>query len=250
MTAFPFAPSHGKRAEPSKGHRDIVVRLLERQGYRELAAAHVFAAGLRFAPTLDDKMLLAEQITEELEHFEAASDLYSELEAGDLLEKVEGRLAELPSPGSWMETAVVQFLFDRAGKFQLREYRDCSWRPYSEIVGKILAEEEEHGAVGEAVLKDLCGANPLATTLAQECFDRWLRISLLSFGRPGTPGDRRAVELGLKARPSAEIMRDYLADLEPTMAACGLRFPSREALGLEVPVDVPLGRPPATEARR
>lgn len=223
--------------------RAIVARLLERQGYRELAAAHVFGASLRLAPSLDDKMLLAEQVREELEHFEAVAALYEDVRAGDLLSAVEERAADLPVPGSWLEVAVCQFLFDRAGKFQIQEYRSSSYAPYAEIIGKILVDEENHGAAGEATVRDLCQADhpdPAFRPLAQVHFERWLRTSLLSFGRPGTSNDQRAVELGLKARPAADVIRDYLRDLQPAMEACGLRFPSRERLGLDLPDDVPI----------
>lgn len=221
----------------------IVVQLLESQGYRELAAAQVFGASLRFAPSLDDKMLLADQLREELEHFEAVAALYEDVRAGDLLSAVEKRAADVPVPGSWLEVAVCQFLFDRAGKFQIQEYRSSSYAPYAEIVRKILADEESHGAAGEAALRDLCQADhpdPASRALAQEHFERWLRTSLLSFGRPGTPNDQRAVELGLKARPAADVIRDYLRDLQPAMEACGLSFPSRERLGLDLPDDAPI----------
>lgn len=223
----------------------IVAQLLVSQGYRELAAAYVFGASLRLAPSLDDKMLLADQVREELEHFEAVAALYEDVRAGDLLSAVGERAADVPLPGSWIEVAVCQFLFDRAGKFQIQEYRSSSYAPYAEIVGTILADEEGHGAAGEATVRDLCQADhpdPAFRPLAQVHFERWLRTSLLSFGRPGTPNDRRAVELGFKARPAADVIRDYLRDLQPAMKACGLRFPSRESLGLDLPDDVPIHR--------
>jgi hypothetical protein len=43
------------------------------------------------------------------------------------------------------------------------------------------------------------------------------------------------VELGLKARDSADVIREYLMDLVPTMAVCGLRFPALGSLGVAVP---------------
>ena len=57
---------------------------------------------------------------------------------------------------------------------------------------------------------------------AQAAFERWLAVALLSFGRPGGDGNRLAIEAGLKTRDSAEIRRDFLADVEPIARAAGL----------------------------
>ena len=43
----------------------------------------------------------------------------------------------------FFELAMAQFLFDRGGFWQLREYEECSFEPYRRIVGKILKEEED-----------------------------------------------------------------------------------------------------------
>lgn len=221
----------------------IVAQLLETQGCGELATAQVFGASLRFAPSLDDKVLLADQAREKLEHFEALAALYEDMGAGDLLSAVEPRAADVPVPASWLEVVVFQFLFDRAGKFQIQECRSSSCAPYAEVVRRILADEEFHGAAGEAILRDLCQADhpdPALRPLAQTHLERWLRASLLSFGGSDSPNDRRAVELGLKARPAADVLREYLRDLQPALEACALRFPSRERLGLDLPDDVPI----------
>ena len=45
------------------------MRVLEQQGYRELVSAHLFAAGLPLAPTIDDKHMLAEHARDGLRRF-------------------------------------------------------------------------------------------------------------------------------------------------------------------------------------
>ncbi|MBI4509875.1 MAG: phenylacetate-CoA oxygenase subunit PaaI [Deltaproteobacteria bacterium] len=232
--ALPFGLIH-RASDLSREECDLVRKLLESQGYRELAAAHAFGAGLPLAPTLDDKLLLADEILEELGHFEAAAALHAELECGDLLLAIDGRIRVVPIPSSWLEVAIVRFLFDRAEKFQLREYRSSRFTPLARMVERILPDEESHGAAGEALLRELCCAERGNTALAQACFLKWLRISLMSFGRPGSARGLRAVALGLKARDSADVMREFLCDLLPTMSACGLRFPPERAIELDLP---------------
>ena len=49
-----------------------------------------------------------------------------------------------------------------------------------------------------------------------------------------------AVEHDLKSRQSDEVMREYLEDINPTMRAVGLKFPSPERIGVELPNGVDL----------
>ena len=45
---------------------------------------------------------------------------------------------------SWFELAMAQFLFDRGGFWQLKEYEQCSFLPYRDVIGKIIDEEAAH----------------------------------------------------------------------------------------------------------
>ncbi len=233
------------RAQDDPKYLNMVRQLLESQAYREIMAAHLFAYALRFVPELKYKKLVTSQIVEELEHYEETVRLYREL-GGDLEVLVANRLAtgerHVPLAESWLELAMAQFLFDRAGKFQILLYRSCSYAPYARIVGKILEEEEEHEGFGEGVVKELC-KDEKNRPIAQMLFEKWLKVSLQSFGRPDSPANRYCMEVGLKARGSGEVMQDYLNDIKPTMAACALKFPSRDRFGVELPKDVNLDLP-------
>lgn len=228
-------------------YRKLVLQLLESQAYRELIAAECFAAAIQYVPILQYKKLIAEHVAEELEHYEKTVELYREL-GGDLEAIIHRKFQRnpklRPTIKSWLELAVVQFLFDRAGEFHLSEYKTCNYLPYQRVIAKILEEEEGHESFGEQVLRDLC-RNPNVRKEAQRHFNRWLGISLLSFGRPGTPGNRYAIEVGVKRRDSGEVMQDYLNDIKPTMAACRLKFPSLKALGIVAPKNIDLALPKA-----
>jgi hypothetical protein len=71
-------------------------------------------------------------------------------------------------------------------------------------------------------------------------FEKWLTVALLSFGRPGTEGNRFAIDAGLKTRDSGKVMEDFINDIKPTMKACGLHFPKREKIGIEMPDEIDL----------
>jgi 1,2-phenylacetyl-CoA epoxidase catalytic subunit len=138
---------------------------------------------------------------------------------------------------SWMELAMAQFLYDRGGFWQLKEYEECSFVPYRGVIQKIVKEEEGHQGLGEKIVVDYCRSGQ-HDDVKQALFEKWLRIGLLSFGRPGTGGNRFAIEQGLKKRDSGECMKDFVADIRPAVKAAGLSFPDPARLQLELPGDI------------
>jgi 1,2-phenylacetyl-CoA epoxidase catalytic subunit len=227
------------RAEDmSPEYRQMVVQLMESQAYRELAAAHMFGYGLRFVP---DKWLrfMVWHIREEAEHYEAVAKMYREFTGEEVEPVVRKRLLGKPVPmaESWMELAMAQFLYDRGGFWQLKEYEECSFVPYRGVIQKIVKEEEGHQGLGEKIVVDYCRSGQ-HDDVKQALFEKWLRIGLLSFGRPGTGGNRFAIEQGLKKRDSGECMKDFVADIRPAVKAAGLSFPDPARLQLELPGDI------------
>jgi ring-1,2-phenylacetyl-CoA epoxidase subunit PaaA len=218
---------------PSKEYRAMLSQLIESQAYRELMAAQLFGHAMKHVPGVKNKMMISEHLTEELEHYECTVFLYEGL-GGDVEEAIKPKLARVPYADSWEELGMVQFLYDQAGFWHLKEYEKCSYVPYRKIVGKILEEEAGHEGFGEKMLREWC-VEPANRVRAQALFDKWLPIALYSFGRPGTPGNKTAIELGLKSRDSGEVMQDFVNQLKPAMRACGLKFAPRERMDVELP---------------
>jgi 1,2-phenylacetyl-CoA epoxidase catalytic subunit len=137
---------------------------------------------------------------------------------------VTARLTEKPLPrvSSFLELAMAQFLFDRAGRWQLSEYLDSSFPPYCALARAVVDEERGHEDAGARLVVELCTAPDIDRAAAQIAFDRWLAIALRSFGRPGGDGNTFAIEAGLKTRDSAEVARDFLDNVAPTAVAAGL----------------------------
>jgi len=241
VTHAPFRRIDSLADAPDDTYRTIVKQFLESQAYREWTAAELMGHCVKFAPDLRLRKLVAEECTEELEHYESVVQLYRKEFQRDVTEVVQERLAAdpgiVPMPASWLETVMSLFLNDRAGGKHLSEYKECSYRPYSEIVGKILEEEAGHEGFGEWALKKLV-TDDASRGEAQQLFDKWLTISMRSFGRPYTEGNKYAVEHGLKQRQSDEVMKEYVEDIKPTMRAVGLKFPPAEQIGLELPTDI------------
>ncbi len=211
-----------------------VERLLRGQAYRERGAAELFEAALPLAPDADARRRLQGHVAEERAHYARVAAVWSEAfarPAAELDAWVTERLRERPLPTvtTWLELAMAQLLFDRAGRFQISEYVDSSFAPYRALAREIVDEERGHQDAGAALVLALLAAPGAASdrTAAQAALDRWLPVALLSFGRPGGDGNAFAIAAGLKRRDSADVARDFLADLAPTLAAAKLVLPPR-----------------------
>lgn len=235
MAAIPARSDREKAPE----YRRTLTQMMESQAYRELAAAQMFGYGLQFVPQLKWLKFLTWHIREEMEHYEAVVKMYRKFTGESVEDRVNARLKEKPVPfaQSWFELAMAQFLYDRGGFWQLREYEECSYAPYREVIRKIIKEERGHQDLGEKIVVDLCRSGD-SDNRKQEAFEKWLRLGMLSFGRPNTPGNRYAVEQGLKKRDSGEVMQDFLDDIKPAVRAGGLRFPAPTALNMDFPPEL------------
>jgi 1,2-phenylacetyl-CoA epoxidase catalytic subunit len=220
-------------------YRDTCVQMLRSQAYRELAAAQLFGHGLQFCPDVQALAFIAGHIQEEVEHYGAVAKVHREHVGTSIEPWVQARLAEKPIPmaGSYLELAVAQWLYDRGGFWQLREYTESSWEPYRAIVAKIVAEEEGHQDYGQAIAVPLLRAEK-DRAKAQGLFDKWFRLGLLCLGRPYSEGNKYALSVGLKKRDSAACLKDYVADVAPAASEAGLRLPPRESLDVELPPDL------------
>lgn len=217
-------------------YRKTLVQMMESQAYRELAAAQMFGYGLQFIPEIKNLKFLTWHITEEMEHYEDVAKMYQSFTGTSVEPVVNQRLREKPVPfaQSWFELAMAQFLYDRGGFWQLQEYEQCSFEPYRTVIQKIIKEERGHQDLGMQMVIDLCCSKGFED-VKQPLFEKWFKLGMLSFGRPGTPGNQYAISVGLKKRDSGAVMQDFVNDVKPAVKACGVRFPDPKAIGLEVP---------------
>lgn len=231
------APQELKEQDPK--YRDTVIQMMRSQSYRELAAAQLFGFGLQFVPNIKSLKFMVWHIQEETEHYIAVADLYKRHTGESVEDWVNERLQNKPVPfvDSWLELGVAQWLYDRGGFWQLQEYENCSWEPYRTIIGKIINEERGHQSHGARIAVELC-RDATNRQEAQQNFAKWLRQGLLSFGRPNNEGNRYAIEVGLKKRDSAEVMKDFINDIRSDVKAAGLQWPAPEEIGVEMPADI------------
>jgi 1,2-phenylacetyl-CoA epoxidase catalytic subunit len=241
---------------PDEAYRTMVLTLMDKQAGREVATAEVFGQCVIHAPTVEDKIRITRFQGEELKHFQLLAKLMAELGV-DMEAYVRNRQkagarftgdeADMQI-SDWGDATLFNFMIDRAATFQLTEYTRGSYLPLARANQLILREEEGHKSFGETCLARMC-RDPATRAEIQQRFRKWFVASMRIFGRAGTPGNRYCLEVGLKTRDSGDVAAAYLDSIRPVMAACGLRFPARDALPLELPPQVDLTVPEPVASR-
>ncbi len=250
------APSIRSKDEiPDDAYRKMVLTLMDKQASREVATAEVFGQCVLYAPTVEDKIRITRFQGEELKHFQLLARLMTDLgvdmdayvrdrqRAGA---RFTGDEADMQIQ-DWLDATLFNFMIDRAATFQLTEYTKGSYLPLAKANDVILKEEEGHKSFGEACLEQMC-QNPAARAEIQRRFTKWFVASMRIFGRAGTPGNQYCLRVGLKTRDSGDVAAAYVDSIRPVMARCGLRFPERSDLPLELPSQVNLNVPAAAVA--
>jgi ring-1,2-phenylacetyl-CoA epoxidase subunit PaaA len=235
---------------PDADYRRMVLTLMDKQASREVATAEVFGQCVLFAPTVEDKIRITRFQHEELKHFQLLARIMSELGV-DMDAYVRDRQrAGARFTGDeadmqirdWIDATLFNFMIDRAATFQLTEYTRGSYVPLARANEVILKEEEGHKSFGEECLEQMC-QDPDMRVEIQRRFKKWFVASLRIFGRAGTPGNQYCLKVGLKTRDSGDVAAAYLDSIRPVMARCGLRFPDRGELPLELPPQIDLTVP-------
>ncbi len=220
-------------------YRETVVQMLRSQAWRELSAAQLFGHGLQFVSDLRTLKFISRHVQEEVDHYAIIADLY-QTHVGESVDPwVREKLATRPIPWatSFLELGIAQWLYDRGGFWQLREYENSSWAPYRNAIGRIVEQEEGHQYHGQNIAVPLIRKEKDRPKV-QRIFNEWLRQGLICLGRPHSEGNKYAISVGLKKRDSAECIKDYVKDILPAVREAGLRLPPREELGVDLPDDI------------
>jgi 1,2-phenylacetyl-CoA epoxidase catalytic subunit len=214
--------------------RGLLKRILEGQAYRQLTLCNIRGHGIKFLPEVADKSRVAQALLTSLEQFGELERLYRTLEFGDVVSAVRHKMERVPYPATRMELAVCLFLCERVSWHALDAYVESKVEEFAAIARLRHAELRPLEAPEDPAFAEFC-ADETNRPLAQQLFNRWLSITLLSLGRPDSPGDARAVALKLRSRSIASIVGEYLAGLEPFLRSCGLVAPDGDTIGVELP---------------
>ncbi|MBI4021632.1 MAG: hypothetical protein HY369_05295 [Candidatus Aenigmarchaeota archaeon] len=206
-------------------------KMLVSHAYRELWATEAYRPVLEMAPLPEDRAHVQQVLVEEMQHYERclrvdweyahARDYYiSGHVRMDIVPGVVERMVKgpdgIPPPGSWIEFLLAQALNDYAGLLVLRNVARTARSPpycplwaYAGAAEGMVADEEGHGEHGRSLLLREWRWNPPPDKEKEFILLRQVDGAIRCIGRPGTDGDRAAVEYGLKARGAGEVLNEF-----------------------------------------
>jgi len=125
---------------------------------------------------------------------------------------------------TWTELAAVNFLTDRVGMYQAREWVGSSYLILSKVAPMVVKDELGHTTMGYDRLERIC-ATPNGREESQKAINKWYPAALDMFGRSDSPNAPKFIQWGLKSVGNAEIRQAYKAYVDGKLAALGLDLP-------------------------
>jgi hypothetical protein len=222
---------HNKLGEEALG---LMRRIVEANAWRQYLGVNMLGHCLKMMGDLEGKRCVTREIGVCLDFYGELEDAYLELGGHDLDYSVRDRLLNVPMPESRFELGLCRLLTDRAQRIALASYEGSRCAVFASVAARHLERPALVQAAERERMGEFCG-DEANLPRAQETFTRWLSISLLALGRPGSVGDQRALELGLRAKSAEELIEAFLLEMQALTQAWGLAIPSADLLPVEVP---------------
>jgi hypothetical protein len=195
-------------------------------------AANIRGHGLKYVPEIDEKRQLARDIDASLSAAGPIETLYARIGGTELAYAVRDLMERIPYPYSRLELAVCLALVDRTERLVAESYIESRSNEMAAIARSLLDLERAGSRRLEERLAEFCAEAGNRPT-AQQFLNRWLAIAIVAFGRPNSPGDQRAVALGLRSRGAGAMVKRFLDELKPFVDSLGLTIPALDSLGVE-----------------
>jgi ring-1,2-phenylacetyl-CoA epoxidase subunit PaaA len=235
--------------EMSETYRENLVHLMTMQADSELAGAYGYVPWIMKAPTVEEKLVVAQIVKDETRHAKVMYDLLAEVGfdvAAHVRPHDEAFARRLDDPeadlgtaragtdkrvnifyypiDTWADFVMFNFCMDRGAGHQLEDVRQCSYGPWRRAVEGIFKEEKMHIRHGELWVRRLA-QDPATTGPAERAFHKWYVRTMNIFGRPGSPRNRLYRELGLKARDNDEVRQGFADEVRGLVGPLGWSLP-------------------------
>ncbi|MGH7322177.1 MAG: Phenylacetic acid catabolic protein [Candidatus Rokuibacteriota bacterium] len=235
--------------EMSAVYRDNLVHLMTMQADSELAGAYGYVPWIMKAPTVEEKLVVAQIVKDETRHAKVMYDLLEELGLDvaaylrphdeEFARRIDNPEADIGtarlstdkrvnifyySIDAWADFVMFNFCMDRGAGHQLEDARRCSYGPWVRAINGIFKEEKMHIRHGELWVKRLA-ENPATRDEAERTFHKWYIRTMNIFGRPGSARNRVYRELGLKVRDNDEVRRAFADEVQGLVEPLRWRVP-------------------------
>ena len=235
--------------EMSPVYRQSLIHLMTMQADSELAGAYGYVPWITKAPTVEEKLVVAQIVKDETRHAKVMYDLLAELgvdvgqhvaahdrsfavrledseaDIGTARISADKRVNIFYYPiDTWADFVMFNFCMDRGAGHQLEDVRTSSYGPWRRGVEGIFKEEKMHIRHGELWVRRLAD-NPATRPEATRTFGKWFVRTMNIFGRPDSPKNRLYRELRLKARDNDQVRRAFADEVRGLVEPFGWKLP-------------------------
>jgi len=235
--------------EMSSVYRENLIHLMTMQADSELSGAYGYVPWIMKAPTVEEKLVVAQIVKDETRHAKVMYDLLAELgfdvdayvrphdeqfaqrlrdpqaDIGTSRLTTDKRVNIFYYPiDSWADFIMFNFCMDRGAGHQLEDARRCSYGPWVRAINGIFKEEKMHIRHGELWVRRLA-ESPATRDEAERAFRRWYVRTMNIFGRPRSPRNRLYRTLGLKVRDNDEVRQAFADEVRQLVEPLGWRLP-------------------------
>jgi ring-1,2-phenylacetyl-CoA epoxidase subunit PaaA len=236
--------------EMSTTYRDNLVHLMTMQADSELAGAYGYVPWIMKAPTVEEKLVVAQIVKDETRHAKVMYELLAELgvdverhvgahdesfarrlddseaDIGTARVSADKRVNIFYYPiDTWADFVMFNFCMDRGAGHQLEDVRQCSYGPWRRAVEGIFKEEKMHIRHGELWVRRLAG-DAGARDDAERTFHKWYVRTMNIFGRPGSPRNHLYRDLGLKQRDNDQVRATFSDEVRGLVEPLGWSVPA------------------------
>jgi ring-1,2-phenylacetyl-CoA epoxidase subunit PaaA len=215
--------------EITEEYKQQLLTLMIAQADSELSGAYGYVPWIEQAPTVAEKLAMANIVKDEVRHGKAMYDLLERLDVDvyKLIneDKMKHRMKVFYEPiNTWADLVMFNFLMDRAAGHQLRDAAECSWGPWSRAMQQIEKEEWMHVKHGETWVKRIA-LNPETKHEIQTALDFWFPKVNRVFGKAGTESNKLFQKFKLKQRDNHDVRESWYVECKKLLEEYGLKVP-------------------------
>lgn len=237
-----------KPREMTEEYRQHLLHLMLMQADSELSGGYGYVPWIMKAPTIEEKLIVANIVKDEMRHAKAMygllADLGFDVQAHLDAQQLEFRLDEDSTDigtqrltgdkrvnifyypiDTWADFIMFNFCMDRGAGHQLEDALVCSYGPWRRVVDGIFKEEVVHIAHGETWVRRLA-ENAATRDECQATLNKWYIRTMNIFGRPGSSRNATYRKFGLKRRDNEAVRQAFHTEVKDFCDKVGLTLPA------------------------